>query len=412
MQLRRQKELQRATSQKEAAALQRDLQDVNEPYDRVAEVMVYKLNSRNKAELAKDEQLVPRNMLATLVADMTGYLYALDAAGFKPNNNQLALAGVIAYVFKRRILLQKVPHIRVMMQVPAGKGKSRIIAVVMCMLSNLQQFDRFTVVFNHAALLEDELPVLDAVKRVTGLHFECVLASDYAADRPIQGLGQVQGKKHCVILDEADCPLLDMLVPLEAPYVVGLTATAATDIDSIEAQYLLNTLGFHFFDANMVVDAELTQPVGCPTVADFLEGQSGAAKLIYADLTRSLQLELDTRELGYAHNETDTSKLRKMVPNTVLVVSDSALMRGFDYRALDPQVGISLLIAKPLSCQRTLQQAYGRVGRYGQPCRRFLLSGVVTPQHDMDTISAVLAAINAEKAAKAEQQEQARRLKR
>lgn len=54
--------------------------------------------------------------------------------------------------------------------------------------------------------------------------------------------------------------------------------------------------------------------------------------------------------MNYVHNVTDTAQLRQMPNDTVFVVSDSELMRGFDYRASDHEKGIGLLIAKPLSC--------------------------------------------------------------
>ena len=51
-------------------------------------------------------------------------------------------------------------------------------------------------------------------------------------------------------------------------------------------------------------------------------------------------------------------------------------MRAHDYRATDGSSGIALFIDKPLSCKRTFLQALGRVGRYGQVCRRFVRQGL------------------------------------
>ena len=64
-----------------------------------------------------------------------------------------------------------------------------------------------------------------------------------------------------------------------------------------------------------------------------------------------------------------------MKPADVLVTSDESHMRAYDYRAVDG-LGIALFIDKPLSCKRTLIQALGRVGRYGEPCRRFIRTGM------------------------------------
>ena len=51
-------------------------------------------------------------------------------------------------------------------------------------------------------------------------------------------------------------------------------------------------------------------------------------------------------------------------------------MRAHDYRATDDNTGIALFIDKPLSCKRTFLQALGRVGRYGQPCKRLVRKGL------------------------------------
>ena len=46
-----------------------------------------------------------------------------------------------------------------------------------------------------------------------------------------------------------------------------------------------------------------------------------------------------------------------------------------DYKA--PEHGIALLIANALSSERLLDQALGRVGRYGEPCDRYKLGDLV-----------------------------------
>ena len=47
-------------------------------------------------------------------------------------------------------------------------------------------------------------------------------------------------------------------------------------------------------------------------------------------------------------------------------------MRGFDYRKADHAKGVALIICKRLDTKRDLFQACGRVGRYGENCRRYL----------------------------------------
>ena len=66
-------------------------------------------------------------------------------------------------------------------------------------------------------------------------------------------------------------------------------------------------------------------------------------------------------------NEADTAALQNLTRRDVLVVTEPALMRGFDYRC---STGIALLVARAFDGQRAYFQALGRVGRYGEPCRR------------------------------------------
>ena len=59
----------------------------------------------------------------------------------------------------------------------------------------------------------------------------------------------------------------------------------------------------------------------------------------------------------------------KGMHNLVLATTEEE-MRGVDLRA--PLKGVTLVIAKPFSCQRNADQGLMRVGRYGDPCRRFI----------------------------------------
>ena len=57
----------------------------------------------------------------------------------------------------------------------------------------------------------------------------------------------------------------------------------------------------------------------------------------------------------------------------VVIVSDPMRMRGVDYRS---ESGFVLVIARTLPNTRALIQALGRVGRYSEPCQRFVEPGV------------------------------------
>ena len=59
----------------------------------------------------------------------------------------------------------------------------------------------------------------------------------------------------------------------------------------------------------------------------------------------------------------------------MLVVTESSLMRGLDYQTNEPD-GIALLLAEPFASPRALKQALGRVGRFDEPCKRYMLESV------------------------------------
>ena len=61
-----------------------------------------------------------------------------------------------------------------------------------------------------------------------------------------------------------------------------------------------------------------------------------------------------------------------MTARNVMVVTKPRLMRGFDYRSADGN-GIALLLCLGFDTNRSYRQALGRVGRFGDPCKRFSL---------------------------------------
>ena len=101
------------------------------------------------------------------------------------------------------------------------------------------------------------------------------------------------------------------------------------------------------------------------------------AKLIYAD-----EVTLEGVQQIYPScfiNEDRLDRTRNLTKNDCLVVTDPALMRGFDYRCKE---GISLLLAQSSNSQRTLSQALGRVGRFDEDCLRYILNGTETINED------------------------------
>ena len=75
------------------------------------------------------------------------------------------------------------------------------------------------------------------------------------------------------------------------------------------------------------------------------------------------------------------AELRATISNDVLVVTDPRLMRGFDYRTADKK-GIALMLCLGFDTRRGYVQALGRVGRFGDPCKRFTLKSSTMAHED------------------------------
>ena len=56
------------------------------------------------------------------------------------------------------------------------------------------------------------------------------------------------------------------------------------------------------------------------------------------------------------------------------MITDPTLTRGVDYRAAEGTTGIALLVMSACVSERAYVQLLGRVGRYRDPCRRFVWS--------------------------------------
>ena len=70
----------------------------------------------------------------------------------------------------------------------------------------------------------------------------------------------------------------------------------------------------------------------------------------------------------------DPETYRQLAAGTVMII-EPRHARGLDFRAADG-AGIDLLVTSQLIHDRALVQLLGRVGRYGQGCRRFKLDGL------------------------------------
>ena len=101
------------------------------------------------------------------------------------------------------------------------------------------------------------------------------------------------------------------------------------------------------------------------------------AKLVYLGeegsvYSKRLDQLIAQYKLNRKNNVSEMAELRSTVASDVLVVTEPRLMRGFDYRAADKK-GIALMLCLGFDTQRGYIQALGRVGRFGDSCRRFTL---------------------------------------
>lgn len=97
-----------------------------------------------------------------------------------------------------------------------------------------------------------------------------------------------------------------------------------------------------------------------------MERSTDAAKLVYtkdAKIVIALRLNGKENNLKVRVNVTEMEALRSLKKDDLIIVTEPALLRGFDYKS-DAPAGINLLMMSSVSSGRALLQALGRVGRY------------------------------------------------
>ena len=68
------------------------------------------------------------------------------------------------------------------------------------------------------------------------------------------------------------------------------------------------------------------------------------------------------------------ARLKQLTSSDTFVITDPELTRGVDYRAATGTLGIALLVMSSSQSERAYVQLLGRVGRYKEPCLRFVWS--------------------------------------
>ena len=186
-----------------------------------------------------------------------------------------------------------------------------------------------------------------------------------------------------LLVDEADTIFLDNAVVPVNKNIIALSATVVTK--DLNTEY--NFLQYHKFHCmNSHISGFINPDTAWPkvSVAHFISKSAEYAKLIY-DPDNKLK---DSNINVTFTNCKDLHRLKNLTKYDILVVTDAELMRGVDYRSAK-NAGISLLIMGAFASTRAFVQGLGRVGRYTEPCQRFLHSDLKSAVDD-DSQAAII----------------------
>ena len=137
----RKKEAAQTEENEKKEVMQQQFNDVQNIEERI-EAMSF-TESNKKKEIVVKRNVLTKQQTIKYKLKQKGYTEAFEAINFGPNNNQYAVAAVAA----ENIIDRK----RIMLQVGPGLGKSRIWAMLVCMLSG-SKFEKFRVLFTDKVL--------------------------------------------------------------------------------------------------------------------------------------------------------------------------------------------------------------------------------------------------------------------
>ena len=156
-----------------------------------------------------------------------------------------------------------------------------------------------------------------------------------------------------------------------------MSATAVGKKGGIEEYHLLKDLCFELHESGIEASFDPGMVLEKKTAEEVLTDKSKKmAVIIYCHEEEANRYYSMAEEKGYAvtHNQEDFKELQNLTPYDCLIQTND-LMRGVDYRTKEGK-GIKLLIARDSPNRCEYVQALGRVGRYGEPCERFIVPGV------------------------------------
>ena len=104
----------------------------------------------------------------------------------------------------------------------------------------------------------------------------------------------------------------------------------------------------------------------------FFSETHGYARLIYCLDKQLLQTTVRATQTDCRNLD----RLKQLSKDDIFAITDPKLARGVDYRAAEGTTGIALLVMSACESERAYIQLLGRVGRYKDPCRRFVWSNL------------------------------------
>ena len=182
---------------------------------------------------------------------------------------------------------------------------------------------------------------------------------------------------HYAVIDEADAVLLDHAETLTNPHILALSATPFSKA-LVEQEWIEKVLGFNVIDSCIEGSISVEQAKTAAenaSVEKFLRDSRGFAKIVYCTDPSHPEITKIGSRFNLRDHE-DLDRLRQLRHDDIALITDPLLARGVDYRAAEGTEGIALLVISACDNDRAYVQLLGRVGRYREPCLRYVWSGL------------------------------------
>ena len=224
-----------------------------------------------------------------------------------------------------------------------------------------KEIDHIFFVFSNQTLLEVEERGIEYLNEL----LECNITSHVVENQ--DDFNVLSDERSLIIVDEADYFFLDKRIFPSQGRVLALSATSMAGITSTEQTLMMQGWGLTVVDIGLESIDE-KKVIEVDTVEEFFTATNGMPRIVFGDVDQMPETPRFTVDVG-------DERIYKMKPTDTFVQTKEWLMRGLDYGTEEPQ-GVAVLIAKSFASTRALQQALGRVGRYGAKFKRFQLSDI------------------------------------